>query len=99
VRDKAVKGDEIFVGTLRIFSVGVVNDGGTVNGVSVKVLRIEPPQLHECWTSALRVLDEPDGTSKRDVHNSSQLLAFYEVLGQVFGDGASTFLGVRFASP
>jgi hypothetical protein len=88
---------------LHIFSVGITNSGETVDGVSVKLMRIEPPEASERWGLSLRVLDSESDekfAARATVHRSPSVpVVYYELLTQEVpaGGGPSKYAALRLA--
>ena len=90
-------------GVLRIFAVGVINSGPSSRDVSVKLMRIEPPEAKERWGLSLRVMDSDEKfESKATVHRSPNTpLVHFEVLTQALSDipngRSASYAALRFA--
>jgi hypothetical protein len=92
VREKGEKGG----GSLRIFGVGVVNEGlEPASNVEVKLLKIEPEQLRAYWNTPLLVMNAPQGTTRQDVHGSGAPPAQFEFLHYSVG-GKARHVCLRF---
>lgn len=106
VREKKLydKDGKLLPQFLRIFSVGVLNSGANVDGVSVKLMRIEPDENPERYGLSLQVLDAvvAPGTSESSVSTSPHSPhVFYELLTQEMPspDAPPRYAALRFAHP
>ena len=78
---------------LLIFAAGVTNTGGSTDDVSVKLMRMQPPEHSERWGMALRVMDSESDqkfAARSVIHQSPNTpLVYYELLTQaITSEGA-----------
>jgi hypothetical protein len=87
IRNKPIRNKNIN-GVRRILSVGVLNSGSTVDGVAVKLMRIEPAQHSERWAMSLLVHDSKAGTATATIHRATKIpIVYYDLLAQDIFDG------------